>query len=75
MALDNEQGYDEINEQINALKTLKESKANIKGRMDNPTNYDVSSLSSGFPLDKSAVKSYVSSEVRTQIENLIKRTK
>jgi hypothetical protein len=71
MALDNEQGYDEINEQINALKTLKESKANIKGRMDNPTNYDVSSLSSGFPLDKSAVKSYVSSEVRTQIENLI----
>jgi hypothetical protein len=71
MALDNQQGYEEINDQINALKTLKESKANIKGRMDNPTNYDVSSLSSGFPLDKSAVKSYVSSEVRTQIENLI----
>lgn len=71
MALDNGQSYEEINNQINALKTLKESKSNIKNKLNNPTNYDVSSLSSEFPLDKSAVKSYVSSEVRTQIENLI----
>ena len=71
MALDNGQSYEEINNQINALKTLKESKSNIKNKLNSPTNYDVSSLSSEFPLDKSAVKSYVSSEVKTQIENLI----
>ena len=71
MALDNSQSFDDINSEINALKTLQDSKSNIKTRLNNPTNFDVSSLSSQFPIDASSAKSYVSSEVRTQIDNLI----
>jgi len=71
MALSFEDGYNEINSEINALKTLKESKSNINNSLNQVTNFDVSNLSGGFPLDKSAIKSYASAEVRNQIDSLI----
>ena len=60
MPLDLNKSYDDINNKIESFNTFKKSKSDVKNRLQQKTNFDVSSLSSA-----------AKGEAKNQLDNLI----